>query len=205
MVFPRLFRDSDNSREKSQISRNFWRQIRGKNGRFRRNFTGIFGANFAEKQRRNPRRKSPEKKKILEGCQIQCKKENTTVHPTQFSSQLYLFRATRKPKKNKSFTETARPVNLLFQLQFRAEHSNAINFFSLLGLLCCFAVYKARLFVIEGSNLFVNSKHCCVFDRVRAIKHVLASLQTAVSFPAPNSVTEKSSCFLRPVFHNILN
>ena len=64
----------------------------------------------------------------------------------------------------------ARPVNLLFQLQFRAEHSNAINFFCLLGLLCCFAVYKARLFVIEGSNPFVKSKHCCVFDRVLHVR-----------------------------------
>ena len=61
-------------------------------------------------------------------------------------------------------------VNLLFQLQFRAEHRNAKNFFSLLGLLCCFAVYKARLFVIEGSNPFVKSRHCCVFDRVLHVR-----------------------------------
>ena len=74
-------------------------------------------------------------------------------------------------KKNISFTETpGRFMNLLFQLQFRAAHSNAINFFSLLGLLCCFAVYKARLFVIEGSNPFVKSKHCCVFDRVLHVR-----------------------------------
>ena len=70
--------------KKSQISRDFWRQIRGENGRFRSNFTVIFGANFTEKQRRKPRRKIPEKKDILEGCQIQGKKENTKVHPTQF-------------------------------------------------------------------------------------------------------------------------
>ena len=70
--------------KKSQISPDFWRQIRGENGRFRGNFTGIFGANFTEKQRRKPRRKIPEKKDILEGCQIQGKKENTKVHPTQF-------------------------------------------------------------------------------------------------------------------------
>ena len=67
-------------------------------------------------------------------------------------------------EKHKLF-RNAQPVNLLFQLQLRGEHSKAINFFSLLGLLCCFAVYKARLFVIEGSNLLVKSKHCCVFDR----------------------------------------
>ena len=37
----------------------------------------------------------------------------------------------------------------------------------------------------------------------RTIKHVPALLQTAVSFPTPYSVTEKSSHFLCLVFHNI--
>ena len=36
--------------KKSQISRDFQGQIRGKNGRFRGNFAGIFEASFAEKQ-----------------------------------------------------------------------------------------------------------------------------------------------------------
>ena len=54
-----------------------------------------------------------------------------------------------RQEKHKLY-RNAWPVNLLFQLQFRAENTNAINFFSLLALLCCFAVYKARLFVIEG-------------------------------------------------------
>ena len=36
--------------KKSQISRDFQGQIRGKNGRFRRTFAGIFEANFAEKR-----------------------------------------------------------------------------------------------------------------------------------------------------------
>ena len=49
--------------------------------------------------------------------------------------------------------------------------------------------------MIEGSNPFVKSKHCC--------KHVPALLQSAVSFPTPYSVTEKSSHFLCPVFRNI--
>ena len=35
--------------KKSQISRDFQGQIRGKNGRFRRNFVGICEASFAEK------------------------------------------------------------------------------------------------------------------------------------------------------------
>ena len=43
-------RASGRSRKKSQISRDFLGQIRGKNGRFRGNFAGIFEASFAEKQ-----------------------------------------------------------------------------------------------------------------------------------------------------------
>ena len=35
--------------KKSQISRDFQGQIRGKNGRFRGNFAGVFEASFAEK------------------------------------------------------------------------------------------------------------------------------------------------------------
>ena len=36
--------------KKSQISRDFQGQIRGKNGRFRRNFAGILEASFAKKK-----------------------------------------------------------------------------------------------------------------------------------------------------------
>ena len=36
--------------KKSQISRDFQGQIRGKNGRFRGNFAGIFEVSFAEKR-----------------------------------------------------------------------------------------------------------------------------------------------------------
>ena len=36
--------------KKSQISRDFQGQIRGKNGRFRGNFAGIFEASFSEKR-----------------------------------------------------------------------------------------------------------------------------------------------------------
>ena len=36
--------------KKSRISRDFQGQIRGKNGRFRGNFAGIFEASFAEKR-----------------------------------------------------------------------------------------------------------------------------------------------------------
>ena len=45
----RLDMVSGRSREKSQISRDFQGQIRGKNGRFRGNFAGVFEVSFAEK------------------------------------------------------------------------------------------------------------------------------------------------------------
>ena len=95
-----------------------------------------------------------------------------------------------------SYKKNARPVNFLFQLQFGAKHSNAINFFSLLGLLCCFAVYKARLFVIEGSNPFVKSKHCCVFDRVL---HVLLNIclhYYRQQFPFPLRIVSPQSLLI---------
>ena len=65
--------------KKSQISRDFWRQIRGENGRFRGNFWG----KFRRKTKKKAKKKDSRKKDILEGCQIQGKKENTKVHPTQ--------------------------------------------------------------------------------------------------------------------------
>ena len=43
-------RASGRSRKKSQISWDFQGQIRGKNGRFRGNFAGIFEASFVEKR-----------------------------------------------------------------------------------------------------------------------------------------------------------
>ena len=42
--------------KKSQISRDFQGQIRGKNGRFRGNFAGIFEASFAERTADFPRK-----------------------------------------------------------------------------------------------------------------------------------------------------
>ena len=102
--------------------------------------------------------------KILEGCQIQGKKE--TQKFIQHSSEGHCTCFERQEKHIKLYWNVW-PVNLLFQLQFRAENSNAINFFPLIALLCCFAVYKARLFWIKGLNPSVKSKHPCVFIRVR--------------------------------------
>ena len=107
-------------------------------------------------------------------------------------------------KKNTSFTNY--PVNLLFQQQFRAEHSNAINFFSLLGrslvLICSLQgkIVRDRRF---KSICEVKPLLCLRSCPARTIKHMPALLQTAVSFPILYSVTEKSSHFLRPVFPNI--
>ena len=71
-----MCRASDNSGEKSQISRDLQRQIRGENGRFR--------GNFRSKFRQKAKKERIQKKYILEGCQIQGKKVNTKVHSTQF-------------------------------------------------------------------------------------------------------------------------
>ena len=145
--------------KKSQISRDFWRQIRGEIGRFRGNFAGIFRANFRRKTKKKAKKKDSRKKKKIYWKDVRFRARKKTQKFIQHSSQgnCTCFELQGKHRLYRN----ARPVNLLFQLQFRAEHRNAINFFSLLGLLCCFAVYKARLFVIEGSK----SKHC-VFDRV---------------------------------------
>ena len=56
LVVVAICRASDRSRKKSQISRDFLGQNRGKIGRFRRNFPGIFRANLAEKQSVKKRR-----------------------------------------------------------------------------------------------------------------------------------------------------
>ena len=128
--------------KKSEISRDLKRQIRGENGRFRGIFAGIFGPNFALKSKQESK-KERFLTKILEGCQIQGKKE--TQKFIQHSSEGNCTCFERQEKHIKLY-RNAWPVNLLFQLQFRAENSNAINFFPLIALLCCFAVYKARLF-----------------------------------------------------------
>ena len=129
-------------------------------------FTGISGANFAKKQRIKLRRKFPEKKIYWKDVKFRARKKTQKFIQRSSKGNCTCFELQEKHKLYRN----ARPVNLLFQLQFRAEHSNAINFFSLLALLCCFAVYKAKLFIIEGSNPFVKSKHCwaliasCTYD-----------------------------------------
>ena len=124
--------------KKSEISRDLKRQIRGENGHFRGNFRGKFSL---KSKQESEKERFPTK--ILEGCQIQGKKE--TQKFIQHSSEGNCTCFERQEKHIKLY-RNAWPVNLLFQLQFRAENSNAINFLPLNALLCCFAVYKARLF-----------------------------------------------------------
>ena len=50
LVIISYIRASDNSRKKSQISRDFWGQNRGKIGRFRGNFQGKLGRKAIGKQ-----------------------------------------------------------------------------------------------------------------------------------------------------------
>ena len=66
-----MYRASDNSREKKkEISRDLKRQIRGENGLFRGNFRGKFSMKSKQESK-----KERFLTKILEGCQIQGKKE----------------------------------------------------------------------------------------------------------------------------------
>jgi len=107
---------------------------------FSREFLGQI---FVEKQTRKQKRNIPDKNIGQEGCQIQGKKEKQKF--IQHSSEGNCTCFERQEKQIKLY-RNAWPVNLLFQLQFRAENSNILNFFPFIALLCFFAVYKARLF-----------------------------------------------------------
>ena len=93
-----ISRASDNSREKKNKFRGiFGDKFAEKTADFAgisREFSGQISRKYKEESQKE--RFQKKKKDILEGCQIQGKEENTKVHPTQFSRQLYFFRATRK-------------------------------------------------------------------------------------------------------------
>ena len=178
-----LFRASDNSRGKKS------------------NFVG-----FAET---NSRRKQPISREFSE--QISPKSKEERIQKKIYWKDVK-FRARKKTQfkfiqhssegnctcfeqkeKHKLYRNTW-PINLLFQLQFRAEHSNAINLFSLLTLLCCFGK-------IVGDRRFksiceVKTLLCLRSCPARTIKHVPALLQTAVFIHILYSFNEKSSHFL---------
>ena len=152
-------RASDNSREKNSNFAGFAET----NSRRKRPISWEFRVNFGSKFRWKAKKKEPRKKIYWKDVKFRARKK--TQKFIQHSSEGNCTCFERQEKHKLKLYRNARPVNLLFQLQFRAEQSNAINFFSLLAVLCCFAAYKARLLVIECSNPFVKSKHPCVFDR----------------------------------------
>ena len=152
-------RASDNSREKNSNFAGFAET----NSRRKRPISREFRVNFGSKFRRKAKKKEPRKNIYWKDVKFRARKK--TQKFIQHSSEGNCTCFERQEKHKLKLYRNARPVNLLFQLQFRAEQSNAINFFSLLAVLCCFAAYKARLLVIECSNPFVKSKHPCVFDR----------------------------------------
>ena len=70
----------------------------------------------------------------------------------------------------KTNSRRKRPISREFRGNFRGKESQEERFQKKKRytgrISCCFAVYKAGLFVIEGLNPFVKSKHCCVFNRL---------------------------------------
>ena len=158
-----------------------------------REFRGNFRVKFRRKTKKKAKKKDSRKKKIYwKDVKFRARKETQKFiqHSSQGNCTCFELQEKHKLYRN------ARPFNLLFQLQFRAEHSNAVNFFSLLGLLCCFAVYKARLFVIVGSNPFVKSKHCCVFDRVLHVRLNMCLHYYRQQFPFPLRIVSPKSLLI---------
>ena len=107
--------------KKSEISRDLKRQIRGENGRFRRIFVG-FSPEFRGKFSLKSKQESKKERfltKILEGCQIQGKKEtqNFIQHSSEGNCTCF-----EQQEKHIKLYRNAWPVNLLFQLQFSAEN-----------------------------------------------------------------------------------
>ena len=152
--------------KKSEILWDLKRQIHGEDGRFRGNFHGKLSPK-SKQESKNERYLKKYRKDVKFWSKKKHKRSsNTVLKATVLVSS---------DKKNiKIFTKT---LGLLFQLQFRAENSNAMNFFPPIALMCCFAVYKARLFVMEGSNPFVNKVKtflCLQSCPAQMIKHVPA-------------------------------
>ena len=96
-----------------------------------REFSGQIHQKANKKAKKDPRKKKwkDSRKKILEGCQIQGKKERK--HKSSSSTVVKATVLVSSDKKNISFTET---LGRLTSFNFMAENSNVINFFSLLAL-----------------------------------------------------------------------
>ena len=182
-----MYRASDNSQKKKSNFAGFAETNSGRKQLILREFSG----QISPKAKKKPRRKIPEKKIYWKDVKFRARKK--TQNFIQHSSKVLVCTCFKLQEKHKLYRNT-RPVNLLFQLQFRAKHGNAINFFSLFTLLCCFAVYKARLFVIEGSNPFVKSKHCCVFERVLHVRlNMCLGYALIIGFHTPRDLFKRSN------------
>ena len=108
-----------------------------------------------------------EKSQISRDLQRQIRKENGRLRENfrskfrRKASNKAKKKKQKSHKKNTSFTETLGQLTSFSSCNL--EPKTAMNLFSFLALLCCFAVYKARSFVLEGLNPFEISKHSCAF------------------------------------------
>ena len=100
-------RASDNSREKSQISRDFWRQIRRENGRFHGNFWGKFRRKTKKKAK-----KKDSRTKICIGRMSNSGQEKK--HKSSSNTVLKAIVLVSSYKKNISFTETPGQLTSIF-------------------------------------------------------------------------------------------
>ena len=91
-------RASDNSQEKKSNFAGFLETNSRRKGPISREFRGNFRGKFRRQTKKKAKKKDSRKKKIYwKDVKFRARKlENTKVHPTQFSRQLFLFRATRK-------------------------------------------------------------------------------------------------------------
>ena len=91
-------------------------------------------------------------------------------------------------------------LGLLFQLQFRGENSNAINFFPLVALLSCSLqgkiVRDGRFKSIQSQK----SKHSCVFDRVLHVRLNMCLHYYRQQFPFTLHIVSTKSLLFYCVF-----
>ena len=98
--------------KKSQISRDFWRQFAEKTVDFAGISREFSGVNFAEKQRRKPRRKIGERKKRYIGRMSNSGQERK--HKSSSNTVLKAIVLVSSYKKNISFTETPGRLTYFF-------------------------------------------------------------------------------------------
>ena len=184
-------RASDNSREKNSNFAGFAET----NSRRKRPISREFRVNFGSTFRRKAKKKEPRKKIYWKDVKFRARKK--TQKFIQHSSEGNCTCFERQEKHKLKLYRNARPVNLLFQLQFksRTKQRNKFLFSPRCLVLLCSLQGK-----IVGDRMFksiceVKTPLCLRSCPARTIKHVPA-LQTAVFFHTPYSFNEKSSHFL---------